>query len=549
VHIIYLIWAAIIIIAIAIALRISNNRRARKVKEQLKVQWGKPKTSAFDFDGVKKYADIMVEDKFHQLTEQTVEDIDFYKLFSFVDRTTSRVGQQSLYKRIIQPTNQVHNPLHHLIGEFDSSKNLREEIQFELLKLSSPDAYYIPTLFGGELLVKPKWFWLLYVNMLLLLTLAILSFTYPIYIIFMLAPITINMFVHYWNKGNTFQFVRSFPQLNTLIGVCNSILKRKGIFSNSEVDEAITDLKSFQRKSILLSLKSSTGLEAELALIGLYFIELFKIFFLIEVFTLFRVIRELRSKQQSIITLFNYVGDIDSAISILSLRASDLKTCLPSITPSKKELVTKAIYHPLIDNCVKNNLVIKDKSILITGSNMSGKSSFLRTLAINSILAQTIYTCFADEFISPSLKQFSSIRIDDNLFQGKSYYLQEVSIMGSLIAESDKASQNLFVLDEVFKGTNTVERIASAKAILSYLNRKDNIVIIATHDIELAEMLKSEYDLYHFTETIASDQLYFDHQLKAGSLKTRNAIKLLELADYPADVIREAKELSARLGK
>ena len=178
---------------------------------------------------------------------------------------------------------------------------------------------------------------------------------------------------------------------------------------------------------------------------------------------------------------------------------------------------------------------------------MSGKSTFLRTLAINSILAQTIYTCFADEYNTPIVKQFSSIRIDDNLFEGKSYYFQEVHIMGSLITEAQQPNQNLFVLDEVFKGTNTVERISAAKAILSYLNRDNNIVIVSTHDIELADMLESEYDLYNFTETIEDDELHFDHKIKSGQVKTRNAIKLLELSNYPAEIISEARKISARL--
>lgn len=177
---------------------------------------------------------------------------------------------------------------------------------------------------------------------------------------------------------------------------------------------------------------------------------------------------------------------------------------------------------------------------------MSGKTTFLRTLIINSILAQSIYTCFADEFTTPLLKQFSSIRIDDNLMEAKSYFLEEVTIVSSLINEVTSTNQNIFFLDEVFKGTNTVERIASAKAILSYLNRHNNIVIVSTHDVELADMLKDEYDLYHFSETIQQDQLHFDHKLKAGPLKTRNAIKILELSNFPADIIDEANNISGK---
>jgi len=107
--------------------------------------------------------------------------------------------------------------------------------------------------------------------------------------------------------------------------------------------------------------------------------------------------------------------------------------------------------------------------------------------------------------------------------------------------------QNLFILDEVFKGTNTVERISAAKAILSYLNRNDNIVVVSTHDIELADMLEGEYDLYHFTETVENSKLHFDHRIKPGQIRTRNAIKILELANYPAEIISEAREISATL--
>ena len=102
-------------------------------------------------------------------------------------------------------------------------------------------------------------------------------------------------------------------------------------------------------------------------------------------------------------------------------------------------------------------------------------------------------------------------------------------------------------MDEVFKGTNTIERIASAKAILSYLNRKENIVVVSTHDIELADMLDNEYDLYHFTEIVENNELHFDHSIKAGQLRTRNAIKILELSNYPADIIREARQITTTL--
>ena len=241
-----------------------------------------------------------------------------------------------------------------------------------------------------------------------------------------------------------------------------------------------------------------------------------------------------------------FVGSIDAAISTASVRAGGNKITVPVFIDRKKELQFTNLYHPLVENCIANSLTVERKSILITGSNMSGKSTFIRAVAINSILAQTIYTCFADEFITPFVKVFSSIRIDDSLSDAKSYYFEEVNVISGLIGQSTNSFQNLFILDEVFKGTNTIERVAAAKAILSYLNKQDNIVFVSTHDIELAELLKTEYDLFHFVEDIEDDKLIFDHKLKRGQLTSRNAIKILELSNYPAEIISEAKSIATK---
>ena len=184
--------------------------------------------------------------------------------------------------------------------------------------------------------------------------------------------------------------------------------------------------------------------------------------------------------------------------------------------------------------------------MLLTGSNMSGKTTFIRTVAINSILAQTLNICFADKYSAPFYKIYSSIRITDDLLDNTSYYLQEVLTIKELIGASKDTNPCLFVLDEIFKGTNTVERISGGKAILSYLNKKNHTVLVSTHDIELTELLvKDNYDLYHFSEKIEDNNLFFDHKIKPGRLKTRNAIKILDLYKYPSEIITGAKEIEA----
>lgn len=534
------------IIAILVIHHVNKGRTKKKI-EEIRTGWGNPKKESFDFDSISKYADTIKESKFHRLTNQTIEDIDFYGLFAFIDRTTSKVGQQFLYKKLLEPTSNTTDQSKGLISLFSTDKQLREEVQLELIKLNNNGVYYISSLLKDKLLEKPKWFNLLILDITIVAGLMALSFKFPVLVIALIVPVTLNMFLHYWNKNNTFQFLKSFPQLNNLINVSKVLVKKGDQFYDKSIEDGVLNLKSFQQKIALINFDNGTGIQSELSQLGTYLTELIKAIFLIEIFTLFRLTKELENKKASLQLLFDYVGGIDSSISVASLRAGNIKTCIPTFVSCSKEFHAKGIFHPLIEDCVKNDLLINGKSILITGSNMSGKSTFLRTLAINSLLAQTIYTCFADEFTSPILKQFSSIRIDDNLFDGKSYYFQEVNIMGSLLEQVESPHQNLFILDEVFKGTNTIERIASAKAILSYLNRKENIVVVSTHDIELADMLDNEYDLYHFTETVENNELHFDHRIKAGQLRTRNAIKILELSNYPVDVISEARQITTTL--
>ncbi|MEZ4947547.1 MAG: DNA mismatch repair protein MutS [Cyclobacteriaceae bacterium] len=541
----YLILALIAIILVFIITRFYVKHEAKKKLDQIRSKWAKVKAESFHFDSIKKYAGNATESEFHSLTDQTIADVELYDLFAFIDRTTSKVGQQFLYNKIVKPRNNVDTQSEKLIHLFTHDTKLREKAQLELHKLSDSDAYQISNLLKDELLDKPKWFKWLAVDVTIVIILFILSIKFPVLLIALIIPFSLNVFLHFWNKSNTFKFVRSFPQLDLLINASKVLSKNGDLCFDESVPENIMNLRSFQRKAMLIKFDSGSGFQSELSQLVNYVFELIKAFFLIEVFVLHQAIKELRNRQSDIANVFNYVGIIDSSISIASLRAGEYKTCQPVFMPAKKELEVNSIYHPLVENCVRNSLSIRGKSILITGSNMSGKSTFLKTLIINSILAQTINTCFADEYLSPTLKQFSSIRIDDDLFTGRSYYFQEVSVMASLIEKIDTPHQNLFILDEVFKGTNTVERISAAKGILSYLNSGNNIVIVSTHDVELVDMLSDEYDLYHFTETIENNELHFDHAIRSGALKTRNAIKILELSNYPAAIVKEAMKVSA----
>lgn len=543
----YIIVSFVVATFLIILITLHTKRQEQKRLDKLRNAWGRIKDEYFNFELIESYSKINKELFFHQLSTQTINDIDFYDLFCFTDRTTSMVGQQFLFDKLKKPTNDINSlkQLDEQASYFSKDEDSRERVQKQLILLHNQDTYYISALLQTKLFTRPKWLNLLIIDSLMVVLFIILLPFYPASIVWLMLLLAVNMFLHLKNKNNTFQFIKSFPQLNLLITIASKLCKQNIPFEKSKAAESIINLKEFQKKFRFLSFGQTGG--DELSQAFWLFLELVKALFLIELHTFYSIIKVLENKQQDILCLFKFVGAIDTCISIASLRAGAAQTCQPEFTGIAKEIDAKEVYHPLIPGCVTNSISIRLKSVLITGSNMSGKTTFLRTIAVNAILAQTIYTCFATAYKAPALKLFSSVRIDDDLLEGKSYYLAEVDTMATLIKEASSPYQSLFLLDEVFKGTNTVERIASAKAILSYLNKANNIVIVSTHDLELSELLSKEYDLYHFEETILDDRLTFDHLLKKGPLKTRNAIKILELSNYPLEIIEEATNISMTL--
>lgn len=347
--------------------------------------------------------------------------------------------------------------------------------------------------------------------------------------------------MHYRNKSNTEYYSNGVSQLSKALKVAKTLYKEVEIANHYTDRQFIKKIEAIKLKTEFFGLEKN--LNNEYAFAVWVFIEAIKILFNLEYIVFYSFINAIIKEKDSIEKLYLFIGEIDTAISTASLKAGYLETCTPTFTDNNNILVNKII-HPLVENCISNSLELNNKGLLLTGSNMSGKSTFIRTFSINSLLAQTLNLCFATTYNAPFYKLHSAIRITDDLLEDTSYYLQEVLRVKKLIEASKDRDPCLFVLDEIFKGTNTIERVSGGKAILSYLNKRNNTVLVSTHDIELTEMLEQEnYALYHFTETIENNKLHFDHKLKPGKLKTRNAIKILDLHEYPSEIIADARQV------
>ncbi|NIG55642.1 DNA mismatch repair protein MutS [Chitinophaga sp. Cy-1792] len=536
--------------ALGAVLLYTNQFRRSKSKQLLRIrqQWGKPKEGPFHFSRIRSFLDVNSGNDFQVLSDQTKADIDFDEVFCFADRTLTPVGQQYLYDLMSKPGNDAARLqlLEQQVSFFTNNTTERETAQVLLTALQNNDAAYISSLLEDDIPSRPSWYNMVKVSLAAMLLMLVLSPFYPFLLIGLPIPLFFNVFLHYWNKNNTARFIRSVPQLAVLMEQAHNLSGHQLPFNNTAAIESLQRMKTFRRKSLFINFGHGESGD-DLTKVFAYLLEYLKAFLLVEFFAFYALVDELRKRKPDILVLFNYIGSIDTCISIASLRAGDTHSCTPDFLPVSRTLEATKVCHPPIPGCVPNDITVNGKSVLITGSNMSGKTTFLRTIALNIILAQTIHTCFATSFRTPFFRLFSSIRIDDSLQDGRSYYFQEVEVMHSLIREVTPSAQNFYILDEVFKGTNTVERIAAASAILSYLNKYNNIVFVSTHDIELSAMLSADYELYHFSETVSEGQLSFDHKLKTGQLTTRNAIKLLEISGYPKEIIDQATGISSKL--
>lgn len=513
-------------------------------RERLRQDWGQPKNSRYiDLDSVENYFLNTISEsheKLQLISDKVAADLYLNDVFKLVDRTVSRVGQQFLYARLRTLDKdpealKIQDSFAELIA---GDEGLRLDAQVTLQKLEKNDSYYFQDLVYAKKIDRPEFMPLIYLLTLLNVLCLFAGFFYPAAFLVFGGIFIINSGIHYWNKNNVSVHTSSLGEFLKAFDTAKKLDADDRIRSNfPDTAELIRELTPLKRK--MIGVKLDNMAEGDAAVVGFLVFELLKIAFNIEIISFYSIIDSLREKREKLKELFIFIGTVDTAISIAAFRSSLDTYCKPvfSIT-SGLEVV--GVKHPLIENCVPNDLLLEQKNLLLTGSNMSGKTTFIRSVGINMILGQTLLTCLADKFVMPYSKIFSSITISDSLLEEKSYYFEEMRIIKEFIQESGKGSPCFFILDEIFKGTNTIERVSAGKAILSYLAKNNNLVFVSTHDTELNELLQTEYDLYHFTEAVAEQELIFDHTIKKGPLKTRNAIKILEINDYPASIITDA---------
>ena len=242
------------------------------------------------------------------------------------------------------------------------------------------------------------------------------------------------------------------------------------------------------------------------------------------------------------------LGRLDAAISIASYRASldhYTEPLLDFDSEHRCMIRGEALLHPLLADPVPNDCVT-ERPILITGSNASGKSTYLKTVALAAIMAQTICTVLANRYEANAFRVFSSMALQDDLLAGESYYIVETRSLKRILDAAKESRAILCVVDEVLRGTNTVERIAASSEVLQAIADKGFLCLAATHDIELCDLLQGSYRLCHFEEQVTKNEMLFDYVIREGKATSRNAINLLQIIGFDRQIVEKAHEKAER---
>lgn len=232
-------------------------------------------------------------------------------------------------------------------------------------------------------------------------------------------------------------------------------------------------------------------------------------------------------------TYMECLGQFEAMSSLSTLVFNNPLWEVPNITDSV--LSGKDLTHPLLGDEAVGNDFYMDKNtrvLLITGSNMSGKSTFLRTVGFNMILSYLGLNVPAKEFNVPIFNIYTCMRTGDDLENNISSFYSEILRVKGIVDGTKRNERIFFLLDEIFKGTNSIDRHEGAVVLINQLLKGDTLGLVSTHDLELCDMEKNNdfVSNYYFKEYYKSNKIMFDYKIRQGVSKTRNAKYLMKMA-------------------
>ena len=532
---------------IAYLLGLRDSKRAEKtLLTRLKKNFGdapKRNYKQDDLDHLQGYYKNHSAD--YQIDDTTWNDLNMDGVFARMNYCLSATGEEYLYHMLRTPLlDDDFDSLEKKVSFLQKNEDSRISLQLIFSKIGRNIRYsiydYIDYLKDAGKFSNREHYLML---VLMALSICVCFFNFSIGFVAFVVLVVINLIRYFAVKGDIEPYLASYRYILRVIRSV-SFFEKVNIPELEDdflaLKKAASGLKGFSKGSYILMSQSrmnSGGNPAELIL------DYIRIATHIDLIKFNQMYKEISLHRDDLDTILTITGRIEAYISIACFRESFKGSfCIPEFEGDRYD--AKELIHPLIQNAVANDITTKE-GILITGSNASGKSTFLKTCAINTVLAQSIHTVLGKEYKAPLFEVYSSMALNDNIFEGDSYYIVEIkSIKRILDAAAKSGNRVLCFVDEVLRGTNTIERIAASTEILKTFVKRNVTCFAATHDIELTSLLKDSLGIYHFEGNVTDNDVHFDYKIKSGPATNRNAIKLLGVLGYDEAIVDNAQALA-----
>ena len=524
-----------------------NRKNQKQLLQKIRNAYGKPSQRRYEpghLDKISHYYKRIKEDRFY-IDDITWNDLDLDSMYMMVNQTISSPGEDVLYSMMRLPvfSKEEADKREDLIQFFAASQQKRERLLQSLAKISKNGA---GSLSDTVLALKdaPRVHTGIHAVLLLVLlaSLVLLPFS-PVYGFFFLLIIMItNVVVYYAGRDRKLieAYLICFSQLIRMLSAADELEPVDWPEIKEQMDGIREGRKAFhkiRKRSVFITGSNGAGDGLQVVM------DYVRMLTHVDILVYNSLLDQVQGKTGQILQMIQCIGELDAAISIASFREMLSYWCrpefLPYTTAQPVSLEAADLYHPLLTEAVANSIQAKGGT-LVTGSNASGKSTFLKNVALNSILAQTLLTCTCSCYKAPFLKVMTSMALRDDLSGGESYFIVEIKSLKRILDEGKKEVPLLCIIDEVLRGTNTIERIAASSQILNALDKKWILPFAATHDIELSYILNGVYENYHFQEEVREHEVVFDYILRKGRATTRNAIRLLDMLGYDPKIVKAA---------
>lgn len=543
---------AILVIAAILGKR--NEKRAEKYfRNKAKKNWGKES----DIDiresrrkAIPKYFENHKEKT--AIDDITWNDLGLDSIYDRINYCKSGAGQEYLYYRLRTPMQtDDFDAFEKQVDNFTDKEDLRIEVQLAFAKMSNYGKYSLYDYIGSlDELKMPSRLPHIIADILILISIAGCFVRFELFLVIIIACLLYNAVTYFVIKGDISPYLYIFGYINRMLGGVDLFKKLDDEVLKEETRDFFKyekETDSFKRGSWIILDPGRLSNSGDPINMLLDYICMFTHIDLFKFKSMYNFVKTHGELLDDIVTA---LGRIETEISVACYRASlDGNYCLPEFTADDTKYDAANLYHPCMNNPVLNS-ISADKGVLITGSNASGKSTFLKTSAIAAVMAQTIHTVNATSYTAPLYRIYSSMALRDDLAGGDSYYIVEIKSLKRILDAANEDGNRIFCLiDEVLRGTNTIERIAASTQILKSLDHKNIQCFAATHDIELTELLKDYYDNYHFEGEVTDSDVHFSYKIKKGPATNRNAIKLLSIIGYDPKIVADAQNMADEFTK